>query len=70
MGEVKHRPLAEIEAALASNPYDLFSTILLATEKGIWGTGVVGKPEELDNNLFPDWNPSKATDLVIANLKK
>ncbi|TFY79787.1 hypothetical protein EWM64_g4224 [Hericium alpestre] len=59
--EVQLRSIEELEAALKANPQD-FSSVLHLT----WaqGDGVVGKPEEVSNSLWPEWNPKKVIEFI------
>ncbi|EJD07570.1 NAD-binding protein [Fomitiporia mediterranea MF3/22] len=60
---VSYRPRSELENAIANDPKDYVSALLLDWDKG---SGVVARrPEELDNNEFPDWKPRKAIDVLV-----
>lgn len=56
------RSRAELEAVLAADPNDLVTYLLLAWDQG---EGAVGKAEELDNGLFPEWRPKKVLDVLL-----
>ncbi|TFY81885.1 hypothetical protein EWM64_g2124 [Hericium alpestre] len=51
----------ELEAALKVNPYDFASLLHLSWIKG---EGVAGKPEELSNSVWPEWNPKKVIEVI------
>jgi hypothetical protein len=59
--DVTRRPQSALHEAIAKNPADFLSFLLLEWDIG---KGAVGEP--LDNNLFPEWNPTKAVDIVSA----
>jgi hypothetical protein len=48
---------------VAKDPNDAFSALFLGWDTG---EGVVGKPDQLSNKLFPEWNPQKALDVIQA----
>lgn len=56
------RSREELEAAVKENSSDLVSFLLL-----LWdlGGGVSGKPEEISNGVWPEWNPKGAVDIVV-----
>ncbi|KAA1475519.1 NAD-P-binding protein [Dentipellis sp. KUC8613] len=58
---VTYQTLNELEAVLEANPHDFPSYIHWTWAQG---GGVVGKPEELTNGLYPDWNPKKVIDVI------
>ena len=43
---------------------DRLTTILLCD----LGGGVTGKPEELTNNVFSQWNTKRVTDIILETL--
>ena len=59
---VIHRPRSEVEDAVAKNPSDWASLIFLSWDEG---GGSSGKPEEITNSEFPDWNPKKVVDYLL-----
>ncbi|KLO19053.1 NAD-P-binding protein [Schizopora paradoxa] len=60
--KVTKRPRAQLEAALKENPTD-FLTFLYV----YWDIGgaASGKPEEICNDIWPEWNPRSAVDIAI-----
>ncbi|KAH8108727.1 NAD-binding protein [Phellopilus nigrolimitatus] len=60
--EVTHRPRAEFEAAVAKNPADIASFLILEFDAG---KCIVGKPDELTNNDWPEWKPAKVVDTIV-----
>jgi hypothetical protein len=58
-------PRSQFEEALAKNPDDVFSDLLLG-----WDTGkgvVTHTTEELDNTkVWPGWNPKKAVEVLLT----
>jgi len=60
--QVTHQPRSELHAALQKNPQDFVAFILVEWDEG---RGVVGKPEELSNKLFPNFNPSNVIDTIL-----
>ncbi|TFY66336.1 hypothetical protein EVG20_g4762 [Dentipellis fragilis] len=58
---VSYQTLPELEAALKANPYDVASFL---SSEWAQGRGLVGKPEELSNGLYPAWNPKKVIDVI------
>ncbi|KAI5119130.1 hypothetical protein M0805_005736 [Coniferiporia weirii] len=64
--EISYRPREELEQALKANPADMASAIWLDWDvKGV----LVGKPEELSNDLWPEWKPATAVEHVIQTLE-
>ncbi|KAA1474793.1 NAD-P-binding protein [Dentipellis sp. KUC8613] len=61
--EVSYRSIADLEAAVKANAQDFPSVLHLSWAQG---GGVVGKPEELSNGLYPGWNPKKVIDVIAA----
>jgi len=61
--EVTRTPRKDLEKALAENPADFLSYLFLT-----WDTGkaISGTPEQLDNGLYPDWNPKKVVEDVLV----
>ncbi|TFY81443.1 hypothetical protein EWM64_g2578 [Hericium alpestre] len=59
--DVTLRSTEELEAALKVNAYDIFSALHLAWARG---EGIVGKPEEVSNGMWPEWNPKKVIELI------
>ncbi|KAI0067434.1 NAD-P-binding protein [Artomyces pyxidatus] len=57
--EVTYTPIADLQAAIKTNPYDIVSQLHLAYATP--GQGVVGSP---DNGLYPDWNPTPVIDYL------
>lgn len=60
--DVTYRPVSELEAALKANPADFIAFLYLEYENG---EGTVGKLEEVDNALWPEWNPKKAVTALL-----
>ena len=59
---VTHHPLSEYKEAYAKNPEDLGALLSISWEEG---KGAVGKPEEVTNYEWPEWNPQKVVDYII-----
>ncbi|EJD07569.1 NAD-binding protein [Fomitiporia mediterranea MF3/22] len=60
---VSYRPRSELENDVAKDPKNWIPILILEWDKG---NGVVAKkPEELDNNEFPDWKPRKVIDVLV-----
>ncbi|TFK54330.1 hypothetical protein OE88DRAFT_1654953 [Heliocybe sulcata] len=62
--QATYKPVSKLQAALKwdSREFaDIANIIFLQTALG---RGVVGQPGENDNDLFPDWNPSKYVDFM------
>ena len=62
-----HRARSELEVALKANPADIISLIFLDLDQG---GGIVGNTEDLDNDVFPGWNPKGPVDVVIETSQK
>ncbi|KZT19870.1 NAD-binding protein [Neolentinus lepideus HHB14362 ss-1] len=60
--QVTHQPRSELQAALRKNPQDSVAHIFLEWDEG---RGIVGKPEELSNKLFPSFNPRNIIDTIL-----
>ncbi|KZT19869.1 NAD(P)-binding protein [Neolentinus lepideus HHB14362 ss-1] len=60
--QVTHQPRSELQTAFQKNPQDFVAYISLAWDEG---RGIVGKPEELSNKLFPSFNPSNIIDTIL-----
>lgn len=58
--EVTHTPRSELENILEKNPEDFVTRLRLSWDIG---GGVVG--DEIDNNLWPEWNPKKVLDILL-----
>ncbi|KLO19055.1 NAD-binding protein [Schizopora paradoxa] len=63
--EVTKRSRAELEATLKENPSDFVTFLLWEWDLG---GGITGKPEELSNNLWPEWNPKSVVDVAIEGI--
>ncbi|KAL5536930.1 hypothetical protein ACEPAF_753 [Sanghuangporus sanghuang] len=59
---VTHRPHSDLQEAVRKNPSDDLQMVLYVWDKG---QGAVGKPEELANSKFPEWNPKKVIDVIL-----
>jgi hypothetical protein len=57
--EVTYIPRAELERSLKENPADAVSALLLG-----WDTGKGALPHPLSNDLWPEWNPKKALEIL------
>jgi hypothetical protein len=56
--DVTYRTVGSLRAKLAENPQDFDAYLHI-----IWATdGAVGEP---DNDLFPQWNPTKVVDILV-----
>lgn len=60
---ITHRSRSELEDSVAKNPNDLVSVLALEWDLG---NGAVGKPEEVSNNMWPEWNPKNVIDTILA----
>ncbi|KZO95528.1 NAD-P-binding protein [Calocera viscosa TUFC12733] len=60
--EVSHRSVEEVQEAVRQNPNDVPETLRLDWEMG---GGIVGTPEQLANKVYPDWNPTRAVDVLL-----
>jgi len=60
--QVTKRSRAELEAALKEDPSDFFTFLYI-----YWDIGgaASGKPEEICNSIWPEWNPKSAVDVAI-----
>jgi len=60
--EITRVPRADVEKAVAENPNDFLAYLYY-----VWDAGkaLSGKTEELDNDLYPGWNPKKVVDDVL-----
>lgn len=58
-----HQPRSELEEAAGKNPDDLISVHGLEWDLG---HGIVGKPEEVSNGEWPEWNPANVIDTLLA----
>ncbi|KAI0067435.1 NAD-P-binding protein [Artomyces pyxidatus] len=56
--DVTYRPIPELEAAVADNPYDFASYLHL---EWALGRGIVGLP---DNELYPGWHPKTVIEIL------
>jgi hypothetical protein len=54
--EVTYIPISELDAQLASNPYNIVAFL-----RKFWATRDVSQ-KKTDNYLYPDWNPSPVID--------
>ncbi|EJU02021.1 NADP-binding protein [Dacryopinax primogenitus] len=52
-----------LRATLLKNPMNFRAALFLSFEAG---NGLVGKPEELTNDLYPDWNPQSILDVLLS----
>lgn len=60
---VTHIPRAELERQLQADPNDFVAYLRLDWDNG---NGVAAQdPEELDNKLWPEWNPMKVLDTIL-----
>lgn len=61
--KVTYLPTKDLEKAVAENENDILSAIRL-----LWATGkgVVGDEAEVDDHEFPDWNPTRVIDVLLA----
>jgi hypothetical protein len=57
--EITRHPQSALHEAVAKNPDDLLSFLLLNWDTG---KGIVGEP--IDNHLFSEWKPTKALDII------
>jgi hypothetical protein len=57
--EVTHVPRVKLEEAQAANPMDFRTTLFLG-----WDTGRGALPGPLANDLWPEWKPKKAIDVL------
>lgn len=57
--EVTHTPQEELKETLANNPADFATYMMLLLDAG---DGTVGDGN--DNDLFPEWNPQKVSDII------
>jgi hypothetical protein len=60
---VTHVPRAELERKLRENPADTRSALLLHWDSG---TAVLRHP--LSNDLWPEWKPKKAQEVLTPSL--
>jgi hypothetical protein len=60
--DITYQPSAELQQALAANPRDFRAQLLLAWDRG---EGVVGKAEEVDNELWPEWRPKDVLQVLL-----
>ncbi|EJU04366.1 NADP-binding protein [Dacryopinax primogenitus] len=60
--EVTHRSLEEMREAVRNSPLDVSETLRLDWELG---GGTAGTPEQLDNKLWPEFNPTSAVDVLL-----
>jgi len=60
--DLSHRSLEELKEAVKNNPMDVSETLRLDWELG---GGVTGTPEQMDNKLWPEWNPTRAVDVLL-----
>ncbi|TFY63177.1 hypothetical protein EVG20_g6417 [Dentipellis fragilis] len=59
--DITYRSIADLQAAIKANGQDFASVLHLSWAQG---GGVVGKPEELSNGLYPGWNPKKVIEVI------
>lgn len=52
--DVTYRSAQELQDTIASNPHDFASRLHLSWSVG---QGQVGKPEQVSNGAYPEWNP-------------
>lgn len=59
--DVTYRSAQELQDAFASNPQDAGSYM-----QYVWtlGQGQVGKPEQVSNGVYPEWNPKNVLDVI------
>jgi hypothetical protein len=61
--EVTHVPRAELERNVKENPAESPSTFMLH-----WDTGKAALPYPLSNDLWPEWKPKKALEILTPML--
>lgn len=59
--DITYKSAQELQDVLASNPQDVLSYLQLTWSLG---KGQVGKPEQVSNGLYPDWNPKNVLDVL------
>ncbi|EPQ57454.1 hypothetical protein GLOTRDRAFT_115386 [Gloeophyllum trabeum ATCC 11539] len=64
--DLSHMSKVELRAALRKDSEDLASLALFLSLQLDEGFCIARKPEELDNHLFPSWNPTKAVDALLG----
>jgi hypothetical protein len=57
--EVVHRPRAELDQKLKEDPSDAITTIFYG-----WDTGKGLLPGPLSNDVWPEWKPKKALEIL------
>jgi len=61
--DITREPVDSLRTTFAKDPTNFRAAMFLGFEAG---NGVVGKPEELSNGVFPDWHPQTVLEVLLA----
>ncbi|KLO19054.1 NAD-P-binding protein [Schizopora paradoxa] len=60
--QLTKRSRAELQAAVKENSADFVSFLFLHWDLG---GGVIGRPEEISNRIWPEWKPKSVIDILV-----